>query len=89
MLSSPYMLRCHFRDLHPKDTMEIPREETFPWCKRCTMQCNPWYPRHIHTQVCLLGTEQRTHRDLAVTAALALHKLFHVDGEMLEKVDSF
>jgi hypothetical protein len=40
-LSSPYMLCRHFRDLHPKDTMEIPREGNFLWCKRCTMQCNP------------------------------------------------
>jgi hypothetical protein len=46
VLSSPYMLCRHFRDLHPKDTMEIPREGTFPWWEHCTMQCNPGYPRH-------------------------------------------
>jgi hypothetical protein len=57
VLSSPYMLRCHFWDLHPKDTVEISREGTFPRCKHCMMQCNPRYPRHIHTQMCLLGTE--------------------------------
>jgi hypothetical protein len=79
-LSSPYMLRRHFRDLHPKDTVEIPREGNFPWCKHCTMQCNPRYPRHIHTQVCLLGAEQRTQRVLAVLVALVLRKLFHVEG---------
>jgi hypothetical protein len=60
VLSSPYMLRHHFWDLHLKDTMEVPREGNFPWCERCTMQCNPQYPWHIHTQVCLLGAEQRT-----------------------------
>jgi hypothetical protein len=53
------------------------------------MQCNPQYPRHIHTQVCSLGAEQQKQRDLAVKAALALSKLFHVDGELLEKVDLF
>jgi hypothetical protein len=53
------------------------------------MQCNPRYPQHIHTQVCLLGTEQWTQRDSAVMAALALRKLFHVEGELLEKVDLF
>jgi hypothetical protein len=37
----------------------------------------------------LLGAEQQTQRDLAVSAALALHKLFHVEGELLEKVDLF
>ncbi len=89
MLSTPYMLRRNFQDLHPKDTVEIPREGAFPWCEHCTMQCNPWYPQHILTQVCSLSTEQRTQRDSAVTAALALGELFHVDGELLEKVDSF
>ncbi len=89
MLSSPYMLRRHFRDLHPKDTVKIPREGNFLRCKHCTMQCNPRYPRHIHTQVCLLGAERRTQRDSAVLVALALRKLFHVEGEVLEKVDLF
>jgi hypothetical protein len=89
VLSSPYMLRRHFRDLHPKDTVEILREGNFQWCERCTMQCNPRYPRHIHTQVCLLGAERRTQQDLAVLVALALRKLFHVEGEVLEKVDLF
>jgi hypothetical protein len=108
VLSSPYMLRRHFQDLHPKDTVEISREGTFPRCKHCTMQCNLQYLRHIHTHVgrqqacgfpksisgaedlvCLLGAEQWTQQDSAITAALALHKLLHVDGELLEKVDLF
>jgi hypothetical protein len=89
VLSSSYMLRRHFRDLHPKNTMEIPREGTFLWCEHCTMQCNPLYPRHIHSQVYKLGAEQRAQRDLAVTAALALQKLFYVEGELVEKVDLF
>jgi hypothetical protein len=53
------------------------------------MQCNLWYPRHIHTQVCLLGMEQQTQQDLAVMPALALRKLFHVERELLEKVALF
>jgi hypothetical protein len=89
MLSSPYMLRCHFQDLHPKVNVEIPSEGTFPRCKRCTMQCNPRYPRHIHTQVCLLGAEKWTQWDSAITAAWALRKLFHVEGNLLKKVDLF
>ena len=84
-----YMLRHHFWDLHPKDTVEIPKEGTFPWCEHCTMQCNPCYLQHIHTQVCKLGAEGQTQRDWAITAALALHKLFYVKGELLEKVDLF
>jgi hypothetical protein len=89
VLSSPYMLRPHFRDLHPKDTVEIPRERNFPRCERCMMQCNPRYPRHIHTQVCSLGAERWTQQDLAVLVALALRKLFYVEWEVLEKVDLF
>ncbi len=89
MLSSPCMLRRHFRDLHLKESMEILREGNFLRCKHCTMQCNPRNLWHIHTQVCLLGVERQTQRDSAVLAALALRKLFHVEGEVLEKVDLF
>jgi hypothetical protein len=89
VLSSPNMLRHHFRDLHLKDTVEILREGKFPRCKHCTVQCNLRYPRHIHKQMCLLGVEQRTQRDSAVMTALALRKLFHVEGGLLEKVNLF
>jgi hypothetical protein len=89
MLSSPYMLRHHFWDLYPKDAVEIPRERTFSWCEHCTMQSNPRYLQHIHTQVCKLGAEQQTQQDLAITAALALCKLFYIKGELLKKVDLF
>jgi hypothetical protein len=89
VLSTPYMPRRHCQDLHPKDTVEILREGTFPWCEHCMMQCNPRYPWHIHTQVCSLGAEQRTQQKLAITAALALHKLFHVEMGFLEKLDLF
>ena len=45
VLSSLYMLRWHFRDLHLKDNAEISKEGPFPQCKRCTMQWNPLYLR--------------------------------------------
>ncbi len=83
--SSVHMLRIHFRDLHPNETVEILREGNFPQCKCCMMQCNPRYLLHIPTQVCLLGVEQRTQQDWAILAALALRK----EGEVLEKVDLF
>ncbi len=87
-LSSAYMLRRRFWDLHPKDSVVIPWEGSFPRCERCRMQCNPRYPRHIHSQVCQLGVERRTQRDSAITLALALRQLFYVEGEVLEKVES-
>ena len=88
-LSSAYMLRRHFRDLHPKDSVEVPWEGHYPRCERCAMQCNPRYPRHIHSQVCQTGVDRRTQRDSAITSALALRQLFYVEGEVLEKVESF
>ncbi len=89
VLSSPYMLRWHFRDLHPKDSVEIPREGFFPQCEWCPMQCNPLFPQHPHSQVCKLGAKRQTQWDLAVTAALALRQLFHIKGELLEKESLF
>ena len=56
-LSSAYMLHHHFRDLHPKDFVKVSGEGLFFWCKRCVMQCNPLYLRHINLQVCQLGAE--------------------------------
>jgi len=53
------------------------------------MQCNPKYPQHIHSQVCHTGAERRTQRDSTITSALALRQLFFVEGEVLEKVESF
>jgi hypothetical protein len=88
-LSSAYMLRRHFRDLHPKDSVEVLWEGYYPQCKWCAMQCNPKYPRHIHSQVCQTRAERRTQRDSAITSALALRQLFYVEGEVLEKVASF
>ena len=83
------MLRQHFRDLHPKDFVETPREGIFPQCERCAMQCNPHYPHHIYSQVCQVGVEHCMQRDSTITLALALQQLIYVEGEVLEKVESF
>ena len=88
-LSSAYMLRRHFRDLHPKDSVEVRWEGHFPRCEWCAMQCNPRYPQHIYSQVCQTGTERRTQRESAIMSALALRQLFYVEGEVLERVESF
>ncbi len=44
VLSTPYMLRRHFWDLHPKDTMEIPREG--PSCSVNVAQCSATRDTH-------------------------------------------
>ncbi len=72
VLSSLYMLRRHFRDLHPMDFVEIPWEGTFPHCEQCAMQCNPRYTRHNFSQVCQVGLERCTQRDSAIMLAMVL-----------------
>ena len=53
------------------------------------MQCNPGYPQHTFSQVCQVGLECCTQIDSAIASALALRQLFCVEGEVLEKVESF
>jgi hypothetical protein len=54
-LGSSWILRCHFRDIHPKDLVTAPKERQYPRCKRCNMQVNFAYPRYICTNECALG----------------------------------
>jgi hypothetical protein len=83
------MLRQHFRDLHPLDKVVVSTEGYFPRCKRCAMQVNPVYPRHIWTQECQTGVERKLQRELAVHSALALCHQFSAHGDALERVEVF
>jgi len=47
-----WMLRRHFRDLHPFDKVIVPKEGYYLRCERCLMQVNPSYPRHNCTKEC-------------------------------------
>ncbi len=58
-LGSSWMLRRHFRDIHPKDLVTAPKEQQYPRCKRCSMQVNFAYPRHTHTKECTIGMARR------------------------------
>ncbi len=69
--------------------MEIPREGTSRGVYVAQCSATLIYPRHIHSQVCKLGAEQRTQWDLAIAVALALRKLFAIEGGLLEKIDLF
>jgi hypothetical protein len=53
------------------------------------MQGNTAYPRHIRTQECQTGVEQKLQRELAVRSALALRRQFSVHGYVLECVEVF
>jgi hypothetical protein len=54
-LVSSWMLRHHFRDIHPKDLVIAPKEQQYPRCKRCSMQVNFAHPRHTRTKECTMG----------------------------------
>ena len=44
-LKSGWMMRQHFRDVHPKDLVKVPKEGKFCWCWRCGMQV---IPKEVH-----------------------------------------
>jgi len=89
-LNSGWMMRRHFRDVHPKDLVQLQHEGFYPWCERCGMQCNPSYPTDINTKECRAGTERQHQRDMAVVrSALALCEQFHVHGQVLERVEVY
>jgi hypothetical protein len=78
VLNSGWMMRHHFRDLHPWDFVELQHEVFYPRCKQCGMQCNPSYPTHINSKECHAGTEWRHQWDMAVCLALALRQQFSI-----------
>ncbi len=88
-LQDGWMLRRHFRDLHPFDRVVVPTEGYFPWCKRCRMQVNPAYPQHIRMKECGIGMDQQLQWELAISSALALQREFNVDRTVLEWVEVF
>jgi hypothetical protein len=89
LLQSGWMMRRHFRDVHPKDLVKVPKEGKYRRCTRCGMQVDPRYPRHQFTKECQVGVERRKQREAAVTSALALRQQFTVHGEALERVEVF
>ncbi len=88
-LGSSWMLRRHFRDIHPKDLVTAPKERQYPRCERCSMQVNLAYPRHTRTKKCAMGMARRQWQEAAVASALALCCQFTVHGDVLEKVEVF
>jgi hypothetical protein len=82
LLKSGWMMRRHFRDVHPKDLVRVPKEgRKFSRCWRCGMQVDPKYTGHQHSKECQVGVERRQQREAAVTSALALRQQFSVNGE--------
>jgi hypothetical protein len=88
-LGSSWMLRRHFRDIHPNDLVTAPKEQQYPCCERCSMQVNFAYPRHTRTKECAMGMARGQQQEAAVASALALCCQFMVHGEALKKVEVF
>jgi hypothetical protein len=83
-------MRRHFQDLHPRDTVAVPKEgRSYPRCGHCGMQVNPQYTGHWKTESCSIGVERLTQRKAAIDSAIALRCNFKVHGEVLEKVEVF
>jgi hypothetical protein len=89
LLSSSWIMRRHFWDIHPMDLVKVPEEGKFRRCTRCRMQVDPRYPRHRFTKESQVGVERKKQREAAVTLALALRQQFSVHGDMLERVEVF
>ncbi len=84
-----WMMRRHFRDVHPLDLVKVPKEGRFNRCDRCGMQVDPAYPRHRFSKECQLGVERKHQWETVVTSALALRQQFSVHGDVLERVEVF
>jgi hypothetical protein len=54
-LQDGWMMRRHFRNVHPMDLVKVPKEGRFNRCERCGMQVNPLYPHHRLTNKCQVG----------------------------------
>jgi hypothetical protein len=88
-LATGWMMRRHFRDLHPFYYVMVKKEGRYLRCPCCTMQVDPWVPMHINTKECRIGTARRHQWDMAVCSALALRQQSTVHGDVLERVEVF
>jgi hypothetical protein len=82
-------MRRHFRDVHPVDLVQVPKEGRYARCDRCGMQVSPLYPRHQRSKECQVGVERHKQRDTAISSALALRQQFLIHGVVLERVEVF
>jgi hypothetical protein len=51
-LQDGWMMRRHFRDVHPLDLVVVPKEGKYGQCEQCRMQVNPLYPHHRLSKEC-------------------------------------
>jgi hypothetical protein len=88
-LHDGWMMRRHFRDVHPMDLVRVPKEGKFDHCKQCGMQVHPLYPRHRRSKECQVGAERQLQREAAVMSAPALRQQFTVRGDVLQWVEVY
>ncbi len=90
-LQDGWMMRRHFRDVHPLDLVVVPKEGKYDQCEWCGMQVNPLYLCLCHrfSKECQVGVKRKKQWEVAVTLALALQQQFRDNGEVLEWVEDF
>jgi hypothetical protein len=57
-LRDGWMMRRHFRDVHPMDLVKVPKEGKYDRCERCGMQVHPLYPCHRLSKECQVRVER-------------------------------
>jgi hypothetical protein len=62
-LRDGWIMRQHFRDVHPMDLVAAPKEGKYDRCQQCGMQVIPLYPRHRFSKECQVGVHRKKQRE--------------------------
>ena len=90
-LTTPFNLRKHFIDRHPKDKVWIQGEGCYEKCHRCGLQSSPhaFMTTHYPSALCHNGEVREAQREAAAESVRALDVTFTAYGEELERVEMF
>eukprot|EP00985_Skeletonema_marinoi_P020434 scaffold12160_cov75-Skeletonema_marinoi.AAC.6 len=87
---TPWSLRRHFRDRHPRDFVDVEGHGNLPKCQLCNMQADPEKAaRHERSKFCREGRERVVQTNAAIANQRALEVGFTAYGEDLERVEVF
>ena len=87
---TPWALRRHFRDRHPRDFVDVGGLGNLPKCQLCNMQADPQRAAsHEKTKFCREGRERIVQTNAAIANQRALEVGFTAYGEDLERVEVF
>eukprot|EP00985_Skeletonema_marinoi_P018747 scaffold10564_cov149-Skeletonema_marinoi.AAC.1 len=88
---TPWGLRRHFRDRHPRDFVDVEGQNLpIPKCQLCNMQADPRRAAsHENSRFCREGRERIVQTNAAIANQRALEVGFTAYGEDLERVEVF